>query len=165
MQIWQIDDSVREIFPAQTTSLTADGWLPQVACLRSLMKWGGSFSTWQNISCPSQSGFWMLSISSRAVCHADRRQGSWDSHRVAVIVLATAAWMTPVTREGFYSQGRWTAFPKMALLWLVCCWHWNKTVFNNGVALFTCKHLLLLEHWELLKRIHENSIDNQPLEC
>lgn len=34
-QIWQIDDRVREIFRAQTTSSTADGWLPQVACLSS----------------------------------------------------------------------------------------------------------------------------------
>lgn len=26
-----------------TCWLTADGWLPQVACLHSLMKWAGSF--------------------------------------------------------------------------------------------------------------------------
>lgn len=63
----------------------------------------------------------LLSISSRAVCHADGRRGSWDSHRVAVIVLATAAWTTPVTHEEFSPPGEIFTFPKISLLWLK--WH------------------------------------------
>lgn len=85
--------------------LAADGWLSQVACLRSLMKWRGLFSTWQNIPFPSQTGFWMPSISDRSVCHTDRRHGPRESHQVAVMLLSTTERMTPVTRERLYSQG------------------------------------------------------------
>lgn len=74
--MWQIDDGVREIVDAQKSTSTADGWLPQVARLLLLMKWGGSFSTRQNIS---ERRFSERSQSAAGiVCHADRRRGSWE---------------------------------------------------------------------------------------
>lgn len=126
----------------QQVRLQMDGYRRLPAC-RSLMKWGGSFSTRQNISCPSESGFWMLSISSRAVCHADRRRGSWESHRVAVIVFATAAWMTPVTREGFLLSGEMSTSQK----WLLSVW----SVADTEIRINLC--VLLTTLWP---RLHVN---------
>lgn len=95
-----------EIFQAQTTSSTTDGWLPQV-CLPVPFNEVRRF-IFNSAKHLIPFRIWSFSLGDRAVYHADKCRSPWESHRVAVIRLSPTQWVTPVTREGHNSPKRST---------------------------------------------------------
>lgn len=127
-----------EIFPAQTTSSTTDGWLPQV-CLPSPFNEVRRF-IFNSAKYLIPFRIWSFSISDRAVYHADKCRSPWESHRVAVIPLSPTQWVTPVTREGCNSPERSALLPKQLHS------DWSATYKEMKLNLFFAKCVALFAH-------------------